>query len=116
MCGGIANYCEICRKNLYVWRTGELELSLPCTNSYDQNQLQHVVIKESLLQSILEEFHYICKVYVENKCMYWHALLICTIHIIDTYSCTTKDNASSSIYIYGYSDILNTYADAPWVI
>ena len=78
-----------------------------------------VATKESLLQSILEEFHCICKVHVEHVCMYWHALLICTIHIIDAYSSTTKENASSSIYIYkihtqyGYSDILNTYA--PWV-
>ena len=100
MCGGIANYCEICRKNLYVWRTGKLELSLPCANSYDQSQLQHVATKEFLLQSILEEFHCICKVHVENVCMYWHALLIYTIHIIDAYSSTTKDNASSSIYIW----------------
>jgi hypothetical protein len=59
-----------------------------------------VATKESLLQSILEEFHCICKVHVENVCMYWHALLICTIHIIDAYSSTTKENASSSIYIY----------------
>ena len=57
-----------------------------------------VATKESLLQSILEEFRCICKVHVENVCMYWHALLIyiCTVHILDA-----------------YSDILNTYA--PWV-
>ena len=34
--------------------------------------------------------------------MYWHALLICTIHIIDAYSSKTKEHASSSIYIYIY--------------
>ena len=61
-----------------------------------------VTTKESLSQSILEEFHCTCKVHVENVCMYWHALLICTIHIIDAYSSTTKENASSSIHIYIY--------------
>ena len=35
-----------------------------------------VATKESLLQSILEEFHYICKVHVENMCTYWYVLLM----------------------------------------
>ena len=65
-----------------------------------------VATKESLLQSILEEFHCICNLHVENVCMYWHALLVCTIHIIDAYSSTTKEHASSSIYIYMYVHLI----------
>ena len=65
-----------------------------------------VATKKSLLKSILEEFHWIRKVHVANVCMYWHALLTCTIHIIDAYSSTTKENASSSIYIYIYIHLI----------
>ena len=61
-----------------------------------------VATKESLLQSILEEFHYICKVHVENVCVrityakyMWKMCVriamryLCTIHITDAYSSTT---------------------------
>ena len=43
-----------------------------------------------------------------GKCVstYWHALLICTIHIIDAYSSKTKEHASLiNIYIYTYTYI-----------
>ena len=65
-----------------------------------------VATKESLLHSILEEFHYICKVHVENVCVRIGMRYLCTIHIIHAYSTTTKENASPSMCIYTHTHLI----------
>ena len=81
----------------YFWRKGKLELSLPCANSYEQSQLQpkNLYCNQSWKNSITYA-KYMWKICVRIGMCY-----LCTIHIIDAYSSTTKKNASPSMYIGG---------------
>ena len=79
------------------WRKCKLELSLPCANSYEQSQLQpkSLYCNQSWKNSITYA-KYMWKICVRIGMCY-----LCTIHIIDAYSSTTKKNASPSMYIGG---------------
>ena len=81
----------------YFWRKGKLELSLPCANSYEQSQLQpkNLYCNQSWKNSIT------CAKYMWKICVRIGMCYLCTIHIIDAYSSTTKKNASPSMYIGG---------------
>ena len=94
ICSSIANYCRIYRKN---WRNCKLELSLPCANSYEQSQLQpkSLYCNQSWKNSITYA-KYMWKICVRIGMCY-----LCTIHIIDAYSSTTRKNASPSMYLGG---------------
>ena len=98
MCSGIANYCEICRKNPYVWRKDKLELPLPCANSYGQSQLQ----PKSLYCIQPQKNSITYAKYMWKICVCIGMRYLCTIHFIAAYSSTTKENASPLIYIYKY--------------
>ena len=79
------------------WRECKLELSLPCANSYEQSQLQpkSLYCNQSWKNSITYA-KYTWKICVRIGMCY-----LCTIHIIDAYSSTTRKNASPSMYIGG---------------
>ena len=57
-----------------------------------------VATKESLLQSILEEFHYICKVHGKNVCTYCYALLMQHPYHRCIQQYYYKEHASPSMY------------------
>ena len=85
MYSGITNYCEICRKNLYVWRTDKLELSLSCANSYDQNQNQ--LLSKNLYYNQSQKNYiayakYMWKIYVYIGMHYLYIPFILQIHIV----------------------------------
>ena len=86
------NIQEIC-----FWRKWKLELSLPCANPYEQSQLQpkSLYCNQPWKNSITYA-KYMWKICVRIGMCY-----LCTIHIIDAYSSTTKKNASPSIFIGG---------------
>ena len=81
----------------YFWRKCRLELSLPSANSYEQSQLQpkSLYCNQSWKNSITYA-KYMWKICVRIGMCY-----LCTIHIIDAYSSTTRKNASPSMYIGG---------------
>ena len=87
------------QENTYFWRKGKLELPLPFANSYDQDQLQ----PKSLycIQSWKNSITY--AKYMWEMCIRIGMRYLCTIHIIDAYSSTNKENASPSMHIYIYT-------------
>ena len=85
------------QEKTFFWRKGKLELSLPCANSYEQSQLQpkSLYCNQSWKNSITYAK------YMWEICVRIGMCYLCTIHIIDAYSSTTKKNASPSMYIGG---------------
>ena len=81
----------------YFWRKCKLELSLPCANSYAQSQLQpkSLYCNQSWKNSITYAK------YMQKICVRTGMCYLCTIHIIDAYSSTTRKNASPSMHIGG---------------
>ena len=81
----------------YFWRKCKLELPLPCANSYEQSQLQPkgLYCNQSWKNSIAYAK------YMQKICVRIGMCYLCTIHIIDAYSSTTRKNASPSMYIGG---------------
>ena len=81
----------------YFWRKCKLELSLPCANSYEQSQLQpkSLYFNQSWKNSITYAK------YMQKICVRIGMCYLCTIHIIDAYSSTTRKNASPSMHIGG---------------
>ena len=81
----------------YVWRKCRLELSLPWANSYEQSQLQpkSLYCNQSWKNSITYAK------YMQNICVRIGMCYLCTIHIIDAYSSTTRKHASPSMYLGG---------------
>ena len=73
------------QENIF-WRKCRLELSLPCANSYEQSQLQpkSLYCNQSWKNSITYA-KYMWKICVRIGMCY-----LCSIHIIDTYSSTTR--------------------------
>jgi hypothetical protein len=74
-----------------------LELSLPCANSYEQSQLQpkSLYCNQSWKNSITYAK------YMQKICVRIGMCYLCTIHIIDAYSSTTRKHASPSMYLGG---------------
>ena len=84
-------------QEIFFWRKCKLELSLPCANPYEQSQLQpkSLYCNQPWKNSITYA-KYMWKICVRIGMCY-----LCTIHIIDAYSSTTKKNASPSTFIGG---------------
>ena len=81
----------------YFWRKCKLELSLPCANSYGQSQLQPKSLDCN--QSWKNSITY--ATYMWKICVRIGMCYLCTIHIIDAYSSTTRKIASPPMYIGG---------------
>ena len=83
-----------------IWRKCKLELSLPWANSYEQSQLQpkSFYCNQSWKNSITYAK------YMQKICVRIGMCYLCTIHIIDAYSSTTRKNASPSMYLGGLGE------------
>ena len=98
------------RGKIFIWRKSKLEL--PC-------HLPSLMINFSCKQRVFIALNPgICSIayaiYMWEMCIHIGMRYLCTTHIIDAYSSTNKENASSSMHIYIYmytsdSDILNIY-------
>ena len=98
ICSGIANYCEIYRKNIFGESVSwSCPSHVPTLMTYEQSQLQpkSLYCNQSWKNSITYAK------YMQKICVRIGMCYLCTIHIIDAYSSTTRKNASPSMYIGG---------------